>query len=270
MKLLKFLIIVPCLLITHVSFADIIDGGSSYSYQEKCAMVTNLSEYPEISLVAVNYSFYGEPESVNIVKPGECVVKSSNNYRFEVYAVRNDYIAGKRLMQIDWGSDKNTFRSSLSLEAASYTSIHKTENYYKIVGFTETSVVLFKWKEVVRYNYRSADASSKETIFEYDENMPSLMQQIPLGVHSQSIFSNIKVYPNPTKGTFRLGPISDSDGDIRAELYNANGKLLKIYRLEKNAGTAHFFIDASDQPADVYFLKIHFGEISDVRKVVIF
>jgi len=68
-------------------------------------------------------------------------------------------------------------------------------------------------------------------------------------------FTGIVVYPNPTKNTLNIV----TDLDIKANLYDINGKILKSNIIEKQ-------VDLSNLPSGIYFLNIeHEGQIYNKR-----
>jgi hypothetical protein len=238
---------------------------------EKCIKITNLSDYPEISLLGIIYELQGGIGDAYIVNSDVCLNRGYRMCKFEIYAAKNNYLAGRNLIETDWESNENALLSSIPLEPYKgyvYDSnpLNKIEEYYKIAGFTETSIVLYKWKEIMQYNNGLEDSVKT---FEYNGDIQGLSQQIPAGIHKPSPYSDIRLYPNPAKGSITVGSINSFNGDIRIELFNVKGKVVKIFLLEQAGNNTGYLLNVSKLPHGMYFLKIHLGEYTEVRKVII-
>lgn len=71
----------------------------------------------------------------------------------------------------------------------------------------------------------------------------------------ESIRLSVKVYPNPTVSTINLSFDFFEPGDIRFELYNLNGKLLK----EQKVTLKETPIAMDNLPSTMYLLKVYSG-----------
>jgi hypothetical protein len=269
MKIAKLFLLWFGLIIVMKASADIIvpDAHQVASY----ITISNLDEYPEISLIGAIYPWQGPIISAYVIEPNTWLARGSRMTRFEVFAVRNNYIAGKSITDIDWASDINAFPSSIDLETSlgwipNSNPLVTTESYFKIAGFTDSSVVMFKWKEIRKYNKGLADSVKT---FEYSGNLQSLSQTIPSGIQHQNRYSGIRVYPNPARETITIGSIEGYTGVVKAELVNTNGKVVKLYRLLEGADNSVYPLSISRLSPGLYFLKIHLGEFTEVRKVVV-
>jgi hypothetical protein len=269
MRPIKAFLLITGLLMTMTSYGDVIISGTHYV--EKCIKITNLADYPDISLLGIIYELQGGIGEAYVVNPDVCLQRGYRMCKFEVYAVKNDYLAGRNLLETEWEGNENAFLSSIQLEPYKgyvYDSnpLNKIEEYYKIAGFANHSVVLYKWKEINKYNNGLEDSVKT---FEYDGDIHILSQQIPAGIHTPRPYSDIRVYPNPAKGSLTIGSIASFNGDIRVELFNVKGKVVKIFLLEEAGNNTGYLLNVSKLPRGMYFLKIHLGEYTEVRKVII-
>lgn len=271
MKTVKLLLLWLGLIFVMKTSADIIIISDTHVVN-KCIKITNLSDYPEISLIGILYSYHENGNTdAYLVNSDVCLYRRYKMYKFEIRAARNDYLAGRNLAETKWASNENTLLSSIALEPNSgYVTdsnpLSDIEEFFRIAGFTDTSVVLYKWKEIRKYNNGLADSVKT---YEYTGNVQSLSQTIPTGIQHQNQYSGIRVYPNPARETLTLASIEGYTGDVKAELVNSSGKVVKLYRLLEGADNSVYPLSISRLSPGLYFLKIHLGNITEVRKVVI-
>lgn len=71
-----------------------------------------------------------------------------------------------------------------------------------------------------------------------------------VGVNESTITLGLSVYPNPTANYLTL-KVEDSTG-LHYELYNSQGKLIKIDKVNSNST----FIDIESYPRAIYFLNV--------------
>jgi len=79
-----------------------------------------------------------------------------------------------------------------------------------------------------------------------------------LGVEENELFSNIRVYPNPTKGLLNIS--NALEADLQISVYDVNGRLLLSKTCEQTLNT----MNISSLSNGMYLIKIksEFGEIS--------
>ena len=80
----------------------------------------------------------------------------------EIYGVGSDYLNEVGIDNIDLKNGNNILKTNIDIEPyAGYyhdsIPIDKIEEFYKVLGFTKTTVVLFKYKEIFGFNDGSAD-----------------------------------------------------------------------------------------------------------------
>jgi hypothetical protein len=127
----------------------------------------------------------------------------------------------------------------------------------------------------------SIDGKSQSTFkFSYDSSGNRISRTIPLkSAHIDSLdqlvsepktFDDlvgdrpIKIYPNPTKGMLKVEiPIAD-EVTARLNIYSSQSSLIKDLPV---IGT-FTEIDLSDQPAGMYILRIHIGDLFSEWKII--
>ncbi|MBQ5467096.1 MAG: T9SS type A sorting domain-containing protein, partial [Muribaculaceae bacterium] len=88
--------------------------------------------------------------------------------------------------------------------------------------------------------------------------LDNLLVEKPVGVEELTANSTVKVMPNPASDYV----VATADGYITGiELINASGQVLV-----RNASN---YINVSDIPAGVYFVRVYTGEMVTTRKVAV-
>jgi hypothetical protein len=75
--------------------------------------------------------------------------------------------------------------------------------------------------------------------------------------------------PNPASDNFKINYELPRDGQIRFELHNSLGQLIKVIEGNRNAGTHTIELDAQTMAAGVYYYSLKFGEVSKTLKMVV-
>lgn len=78
----------------------------------------------------------------------------------------------------------------------------------------------------------------------------------------------IRVYPNPTEGEFSLEMQGWENIEVRAEVYDLQGKKVAGKEFEIGSGYAREFFDLSEVGAGTYFMRIWDGERMHVKEIV--
>ncbi len=81
------------------------------------------------------------------------------------------------------------------------------------------------------------------------------------GVAEAVNFKDIRVYPNPTSGKFKVDVGNNPETVI--EIYNAIGEM--VFKSDKNISE----IDLSEKPKGVYFLQLRTKELKSYKKIII-
>ena len=77
-------------------------------------------------------------------------------------------------------------------------------------------------------------------------------------------------YPNPFNPLTTVEFGLKAAGDVRLDVYNMNGRLIKqVLNSSLNAGYHSVEIDASDLPAGIYIYRLNAGEFSSARKMIL-
>jgi hypothetical protein len=172
----RYLFIVFCFVCRNAS-CDIIPPNSHYV--NKCVVITNVTDYPDISLLGVTTS--EAQDEIYLIGPATCLWIWNKVNCLAIFGVRNSYLEGKDITQINWFKDKHAFRTNILIDprgeyADNSNLIYSIYQYYKIVGFTDSSVEIYKYKEVDYFcNGRIAVSSTGK----YAGDSTKLSQSLP-------------------------------------------------------------------------------------------
>lgn len=138
-----------------ISYCDVIPENSHRV--EKCVKIINIADFPDISLLGYIMHPSGDHNGTYIIDPNTCLEKGYKFSTLYILAVKNSYLSKKDLNSIDWLANKNALKSNIPIECyGGYVEdnnpISSIEEFYKIAGFTDTEVILYKCKELIKYN----------------------------------------------------------------------------------------------------------------------
>jgi hypothetical protein len=96
----------------------------------------------------------------------------------------------------------------------------------------------------------------------------------PVSVANKSntpkIFSLIGAFPNPSRGTATIKYQLPKESQVRLEIYNVSGQLVKIlHEGSKPAGEHQIIWNASNQTAGVYFYRLKAGSYESTKKLFV-
>jgi len=272
MKKLTYLIICVSFLFSNACLGDIIPNNSHYV--TKYVKITNTDDFPEISLLGIvlPYNDYFKTEIVRITS-SEYLPRNYRNCDFNIYALRIDYLNGQDLKKLDFINNQNSLGSNIKirpfngyLSDSAYTSISEIQEYYKIVGFSKTQVILHKWKEVNKFDNGKPDSTITYT-FEGDVSL--IYQTIQVGTKSKQNISSFEVFPNPARKNFHMKMNNSYHGTVSIQLINLDGKIVKSQNVSKTTQILDKDICIENLKVGSYYIFVKFGELVENKKIVI-
>jgi hypothetical protein len=91
-----------------------------------------------------------------------------------------------------------------------------------------------------------------------------------ISVNDELQTADFKLYPNPSKGGFNLDIVADELIDeYSVSVYNLIGEQVYAQSGITSSKIMKKYIDITDQPAGVYFVKLNAGDVSLSRKIVV-
>ena len=266
-KLICLLVLIP-FLISKTCFGDVI--VVNVHFVEKCVKITNVDDYPDVALLgyphpgAMNYDTY-------FISSSECLIKSYTYNDFYIFAINKEYLTGKDIKKIDLPKDPNALPSNIHIiPNGDYVNdsipISGIEQYYKIAGFSSTSVIFYKWKEITKFNNGKPDSTSTYT---YDGDLSKLYQNLQVGIHSNQYPASIELYPNPAQKIVHLKINNAYQGKVTLEMTTLGGKTVRYLNLVKAGLILDYDIHIENLAKETYLVNLRFGPRVESRKIII-
>lgn len=145
-----------------------------------CVRVINLDKYPNVALISLNECMPpSSSRKANHIKKNSCI-KVYKLCPLKIYAVNKDYLSKyKNINEIDWEKDEHVLKSNVGINGKTFETfepISEVEISLKIIGFTDTSIVLFKSSQVYKYNNGLPDSIQN---FECKKDISKLKKFFP-------------------------------------------------------------------------------------------
>jgi len=266
MKTIKGIAVVTLLLMSKLSFCDVIYIPPNSTYVGVCAEITNLSDYPSISLLGYYSWFhapYGGGTNTFLVSADTCLPTVGSNCSSGLCAATKAYLSGKTIATLQCSTDGNIMKSNvMAIPSSGYLvnipTVDSIKQYYKIMGFTDNTVVLFEWKEVTKFNNGKPDSTKSYT---YTGDVTAL-SQLPFT-------ASVILYPNPAQKTVHLKVNNSYLGDITVKMYATDGKLVKTSSVHKEATSLEFIMYIDTLKKGAYLVSITIGNDVESRKLLV-
>jgi len=257
------LIIIP----SYIALADIIP--ENHHYVEKCVKITNLSEFNDISLLG--FVPGPLPFETYLISSTECLQKGYKLNTLSIYAVEKAYLLDKNITSIDWSKDNHSIKSNIQVDCGggyvpNSDPTSAINQFYKIAGFTENTLVLYKWMEINKFNNGKPDSIST---YNYDGDSTILSKSIILDFHLNQNISSIELYPNPIIKNFQIKFNNDHQGNITIKIFSYDGKVVSTLNKNKTETLLYTTIPVDNLSKGTYFVNIIMGEMVETRKIFI-
>jgi hypothetical protein len=249
------------------SFGDVIPENSHYV--NKCVTITNLEDFSQITLIGYITGPIETPAYK--ITQAECLTKGYKFNTLYIYAVGNEYLNGKDISKLDFPNDFNAIKANCSINPyggyiPDTDPTEKIEEYYKILGFTDTSVVLFKWKEIIGYNNGAADMVKT---YDYEGDVSIFNQEIPAVNKQIFAVTGVKLFPNPANKNLNLQFDNAYRGYVNVDLFTIDGKLVLSNTYSKRSEQADYSIDVKDIQPGSYMIRFDFSDTVQTKRIII-
>ena len=268
MKTKIALLAVAFLLLGRISYGDVIDPNTHHV--AKCVKITNIDDYPDVTLIG--YGVEVMPITTYIISSSTCLWKGYKFNMLHVLAVNKSYLETKVLTETDWLNDGHAIASNIQIDPEGgyvydENPLSAIEEYYKIVGFSSTNVILYKWKEVTKYNNGLADSIKT---FTCKEDVTKLSQKIITNTRPvESILSSFDVFPNPAYNKLNIKIETLYPGVIPIEIVNCEGKVVKSTTVDKNVNSSVTELNIKDLPGGTYYVSVRIGKYNETKTILI-
>lgn len=262
MKTFIQLLIVLLLFVSKIACGDIAPSSNSNSstqhYVTVCTKITNLNEYPEISLLGYVKSYIGSSFHTYEVSSNQCLTKDYKYNTFCLYAVKKTYLEGKVISTMNLPDDKNAVKASIALDpsdgyyVANSNPLISEEYFYKIIGFTETSFVLSICKVVSKFNHGLADLIVNIP----DINLILPSQITPSSIPTNHSESSVELFPNPTQKSVHLKVTNTYTGKLQIAIFSIDGKKVNSTFLRKDEYMLDYEMSVASLSKGTYLVYI--------------
>jgi len=268
MKKLKRILVIALLIASKMLYGDVIPENSSYV--GVCVQITNINDYQGVSLIGfTSASVILNNTSAYSINSNVCLIGVPRWSNLSIYAVKSSYISGKVLSSIDWTKDKNAIKTNISNFLSSgymynMSTVDSIKQYYKIAGFTDTSVVLYEWKEVTKYNNGQAD---NVVLKSYQGDASILSQEITSVSQITNEKASFVLSPNPTSKNLHLKISNSYYGNISVKITSTEGKVVKTSNVIKDTSYLDFLLYVDTLKKGNYIVTIIMGEAIESRRL---
>ncbi len=264
-----YLFLVLCILYKN-AYCDVVPSNSHYVTQ--CVQIINVTDYPDISLLGV-INCLADGQSTYLIGPTTCLNKGYWHNCLTVFGVNKSYLAGKDITKIDWCKDKNAFKTNIQMEpgggyADNSNLIYSIKQYFRIVGFTDSSVVLYKCLEVDYFNNGSIAVN---TVGKYSGDSTKLSQSLPSakGVTANRLSSAINLFQNQAQNSIHVKLTGNYQGIVSVNVFTIEGKTVRSLYLNKSENLMDCLIPTTNLAKGSYFINIVMGIAVETKKIVI-
>lgn len=246
--------------------ADIIPDDSHYV--EKCCLITNIDEFE--NLVLLGYvTFFNEHENTYQISGENCLTKGYKMNELSIFAVHKNHIKDKNIEDIDFPNDNNALIANIQIEPyIGYVSndnpIVAINEFYKVLGFKNNELILFKWKQITEYNNGEDDL---EETFTYNGDISEFNQEIILSVATKA--SNFNIFPNPATNFINIENFNSSNKNIEITIMSVCGVINRKFTFSNNNSNKNITIPTKNFPQGVYIVEVNNGSFSKSQKVLI-
>ena len=147
------------------------------------------------------------------------------------------------------------------------------EDSYKIIGFTDTSVVLCIWKVVSKFNHGLADLVVNIPDFNSillsqsipTSNATSITTSIPTN-HSES---SVELFPNPTQKSTHLKVTNTYTGKLQIAIFSIDGKKVNSTFIRKDEPTLDYEMSVASLSKGTYLVYVGIDDKVVWKKLVV-
>jgi len=267
MKTLRYFSLVIFLFLDRSVFCDIIPDNSHWV--DKCVKITNIDEFNDtyfigyVPLAFISFESY-------IINSSECLSKGYYLNLFEIWAISKENLSEQEVLLLDFPDEYGAVKSNIQIdpyEGYVHDSIplDAIAEFYRILGFTWNSVVLYKWKDVYSFNNGNPDSVN---YYEYNGDSTQLTDHV-LNVENPVNSSEIVISPNPARNLLSIQISNNYVGTSHISIISGDGKLQDCFVFTKN--NYNFFQDITmdNIPKGLYFIKFDFGNFIEVKRILI-
>jgi hypothetical protein len=162
------------------------------------------------------------------------------------------------------GGGNDTLYANYSL-----TGAHVLNNtWMNIVGFGNGKVS-YNYPANTSYSQRTSLLKIKSATIGIADRTIVMIQEPYLGIDTEDIVSNLKVYPNPSTSNIYLNFSSTQNQNTQVQIYNLLGELVLTQAIEVHAGANEIELKTENLHSGIYQFEIQIGDGVCTSKIAI-
>ncbi len=265
---MKKLIALICFIGFNYSInADILPSGQKAI--EYCVKIQNVDSFPGVAFVMVINEFRKTIIEFTELNSKDCLNKGYQYNGSEIYAINKAYLNQNGINKIDYSKDNNVLMTNISVPAVSFqyvpddSPVKNIEEFYRILGFNNTSTIIYLYKRVTTYN----DDHQDSVIFSAPSDFDDLRDTISIvtGVKNNTKSSQLLIYPTPSQEYLNFFMINSRSGNVTVELFDMAGHKLSVFSFIKNQEELKRTIDIRNLRSGIYNLRYSLGSYFENR-----
>jgi hypothetical protein len=233
-----------------------------------CVKIQNADSFPDVAFV-MSYTWPIPPFTVNYreFSSKDCIY-DRYGFSHSIYAVNKTYLNQKGVTKIDYS--QNALLTNISIPAIGYQYIPEDSpektiyEFYRVLGFTNTSTIIFLSKRITIYNDDHRDSIIFTVPSGYD-NLSSGIPNISLEILKVEKSSQLLIYPTPSQEFLNLYMIDNNHGNVSVELFDMAGHKISIYNFIKNQEKLKITMDIRNLQSGIYSLRYSVGNYCENR-----
>jgi len=261
MKKLSFLFCLLCLL--NSLKADIAPAQRAVPY---CVKIQNADSFPEVTFVLIAKPSFNS--NTFLVKSSDCVNRIVKCNEIEIFAINKLYLEKQGgISHVDFDIDEHALLTNINLPAIDFQFVMFNDpykeiyEYYRILGFTDTSTIIYLSKQVTVYNDDHKDSS----VFPVPADYSNLKKTIYSGYGFTEKSSQLLLYPSPSQEYLNFYLINDIMGNVDVEIVDLTGRKLAVASYYKTQVELKKIIDIKNLRSGIYSLRYAVGNSIENR-----
>jgi hypothetical protein len=248
--------------------ADVIPIGEKYLTH--CVKIINADSFPDVSLVLRTIGPGMMGGNAVLINDTSCLYLGYKFNSSKVYAVNKNYFTQKGLANIDYENDKNLLISNIPVNiqyilVPDSSSKKEVDEFYRVLGFTDTSAIIYLSKLTEKFSNGSADS-----VYTYKPPVVNNIKNfVPVSVKPANSYKSALIFPNPSQNELNICITDGRSGIVEFELFDMAGHKLKTAQFTKNQDYYRKTIEISDLPAGVYNVKYSLGNYFTENRLIL-
>ena len=248
--------------------ADVIPIGEKYITH--CVKITNADSFPNVSLVLRTIGPGMMGGNAVLINDTSCLYLGYTFNSSKVYAINKNYFTQKGLANIDYENDRNCIQSNVPVNIGyillpDSSPKKEIDEFYKVLGFTDTSAIIYLSKRTIKYTNGLADS-----VFTFKPPVvKNIKNTVPVSVKLVNSYKSALIFPNPSQNELNICITDGRIGNVEFELFDMSGHKLKSVQFTKNQDYYKKTIEIGDLPTGVYNVRYSLGNYFTENRLIL-